>query len=133
MAEKKAAAEAIVLMIDDDEFIAGLYAHKLTKDGFKVVLAQNGPAGIEAARKLMPDVILLDVIMPEMNGFEVLHRLKKDEKTSRIPVIMLTSLGQQFDVERGLEEGAIAYFVKTKTVPEETTAAVRKAIAGSRA
>lgn len=125
--EKKAPAQE-VLIIDDDQFMAGLFVYHLKKAGLKVILAPDGRIGLKIARDEKPDAILLDVIMPEMNGFEVLHKLKHDEETKDIPVIMLTSLHQKEDVERSISEGAAGYLTKTSTVPEQTADAVRKAI-----
>lgn len=127
--QQKREKQGLILMIDDDEFIAGLYAHTLTSEGFEVVLAPDGLAGLRLAKELRPDVILLDVVMPELTGFEVLARLKDSAITKDIPVIMLTSLSQDFDLQRGMQTGAFGYLVKTRTIPEETLAEVRKAMA----
>lgn len=108
-----------ILIVDDDRFIAGIYGAKLESEGFAVVMATNGIDGIEAAKKERPDLILLDVLMPKMDGFEALDRLKKDAQTKRIPVMMLTSMGQKEDVDRGLAAGAADYLFKTKTLPTE--------------
>ncbi len=76
----------------------------------------------------MPDLILLDVLMPKMDGFEVLKRLKAEAATKPIPVIMLTNLGQKEDIEKGLEEGAIDYLIKAHFVPAEAVAKIKKVL-----
>ncbi len=127
--DKPKKLEYLALIVDDDEFMASIFVHTLVREGFRVHRAPNGRTGLAAARQEKPDIILLDVVMPDMTGFAVLHELKSDGATKNIPVIMLTSLGQQFDIERGKKEGAFDYLVKTKTVPEAVVDAVRKALA----
>lgn len=115
-----------ILIIDDDAFISGMYATRLMNDGFVVVTAIDGVAGIQAAAKEMPDVILCDVLMPKLDGFETLKKLKEDPALKSIPVMMLTSLGQKEDVARGLEMGAADYLVKTNTLPIDASDKIKK-------
>jgi len=117
-----------VLIVDDDAFLSGIYATKLELDGFSVVTARDGEEGLKAAFKEKPDLILCDVLMPKLDGFEVLKRLKADAQTKDIPVIMLTNLGQKEDVEKGLEEGATDYLIKAHFVPAEAVAKIRKVL-----
>ena len=117
-----------ILIIDDDSFMAGMYATRFTADGFETVTATDGILGIEKARKEMPDVILLDVLMPKMDGFETLARLKADPTLAPIPVLMLTSMGQKEDVERGLNGGATDYMVKTNTLPVDASEKIKKVL-----
>jgi DNA-binding response OmpR family regulator len=108
--------------------LSGIYATKLELDGFSVVTARDGEEGLKAAFKEKPDLILCDVLMPKLDGFEVLKRLKADAQTKDIPVIMLTNLGQKEDVEKGLEEGATDYLIKAHFVPAEAVAKIRKVL-----
>jgi len=117
-----------VLIVDDDAFLSGIYATKLELDGFAVVSARDGDEGLKAALKEIPDLILLDVLMPKLDGFEVLKRLKAEETTKHIPVIMLTNLGQKEDVEKGLQEGAADYLIKAHFVPAEAVAKIKKVL-----
>ncbi|MEK9152915.1 MAG: response regulator [Patescibacteria group bacterium] len=117
-----------VLIVDDDAFLAGIYATKLEIDGFQVASARDGEEGLKAAAKELPDLILLDVLMPKLDGFEVLKRLKADPATKGIPVIMLTNLGQKEDVEKGLSEGAEDYLIKAHFVPSEAVAKIKKVL-----
>ena len=117
-----------VLIVDDDAFLSGIYATKLELDGFAVVSARDGDEGLKAALKEIPDLILLDVLMPKLDGFEVLKRLKAEETTKNIPVIMLTNLGQKEDVEKGLQEGAADYLIKAHFVPAEAVAKIKKVL-----
>ncbi len=117
-----------VLIVDDDAFLSGIYATKLELEGFAVLTARDGDEGLKLALKEVPDLILLDVLMPKMDGFEVLKRLKAEAATKPIPVIMLTNLGQKEDIEKGLEEGAIDYLIKAHFVPAEAVAKIKKVL-----
>lgn len=128
MSEQQPASKAKVLIVDDDAFLSGIYATKLELEGFGVVTARDGDEGLKAAGKEQPDLILLDVLMPKLDGFEVLKRLKEDDETKDIPVIMLTNLGQKEDVEKGLAEGAVDYLIKAHFVPAEAVAKIKKVL-----
>lgn len=124
-----AAAPAVkVLIIDDDPFLSGMYATRLVNDGFTVISAMDGMAGIEKAAAEKPDVILLDVLMPKMNGFETLQMLKRSPTLSRIPVLMLTSMGQREDIEQGLQAGAADYLLKAQTLPIDASEKIKKVL-----
>ena len=101
-----------VLIVDDDPIIIEVLSVRLKMTGFEVLSAANGKEGLEKANREHPDLIILDVIMPEMNGFETCRHLKEDPKTKDIPVIMLTSLSKEKDLEKGLEKGADCFITK---------------------
>jgi DNA-binding response OmpR family regulator len=124
MAEKKVK----VLIVDDDAFLTGIYATKLELEGFEVITARDGEEGIKAAMREKPALILLDVLMPKVDGFESLKRLKDDPETKSIPVIMLTNLGQKEDVEKGLQDGAVDYLIKAHFVPSEAVEKIKKVL-----
>ncbi len=117
-----------ILLVEDDTFLAGMYVTKLELENFEVVLADNGEKGLDQARATNPDIILLDVILPKMSGFDVLKNLKDDEKTKDIPVIMLTNLGQPEDVQKGLDLGAKDYLVKAHFMPAEVVQKVKEIV-----
>jgi CheY-like chemotaxis protein len=117
-----------ILLVEDDSFLASVYATKFELEGFSVFHAADGEAGLQIAEKLQPDIVLLDILMPKMDGFEALHRLKLDPKLVKIPVIMLTNLGQKEDVERCLKEGAVDYLIKAHFVPGEAVKKVKKVL-----
>lgn len=116
--------DAHVLHIEDDAFLADIYARALEHSGFKVSHATNGETGLKDALKKKPSLVLLDVVLPRIDGFTVLERMKADIALRDIPVVMLTTLGQKQDVERGMNLGAAAYFVKGHTHPEEVIAKI---------
>lgn len=104
--------EATILVVDDEMDILNLLDYNLKKGGFKVLLAKDGPEAIEAAKAKKPDLILLDIMLPNMEGTEVLKRLKLDEASRMIPVIMLTAKGEEIDKIVGFELGAEDYITK---------------------
>jgi len=118
-----------VLVIDDDRFLAQIYILTLKKVGYEVLLMENGTDGLEAAKKEKPDAIILDILMPGIDGFQVLRELKKSEKTKDIPVIMLTSLSQKEDEEMGMRGGAQAFLTKSTTLPDDVVKQLKKLLA----
>jgi DNA-binding response OmpR family regulator len=101
-----------VLVVEDEKHIRDILAYNLKLDGFEVYLAEDGPAGLKLARKHKFEVILLDWMMPEMNGLEVLSELKHDRKTEHIPVFMLTAKGAIGDIDSAFDIGADGYITK---------------------
>jgi DNA-binding response OmpR family regulator len=101
-----------VLLAEDDRFLRRAAAARLRQQGFTVLVAVDGEEALRVARAERPDVVLLDLIMPKLQGFEVLKALKGDPATSPIPVIVLSNLGQERDVRQAMELGAVAYFIK---------------------
>ena len=111
-----------ILIIDDEKDFIDTLAERLAAKGFKIIEAFNGKDGLEKAHTEKPDMILLDIIMPEMNGYDVCRKLKLDESYKNIPIIMLTAKFQPNDVDFGKEMGADAYLTK----PLELTALSHK-------
>lgn len=117
-----------ILLIEDDAFLASIYRTKFEQQGYKVMLADNGEDGLVDAKRKKPDLILLDLLLPRVDGFTVLSELKRDRATANIPVILLTNLGQKEDVEKGLALGAVDYLIKAHFKPSETVAAVKRVL-----
>jgi len=115
-----------ILIIEDDKFLRELISQKLVKEGYEISEAVDGEKGIEAVIKEKPDLVLLDLILPGINGFEVLARIKSDPKVSQIPVIILSNLGQKDDIERALKMGATDYLIKAHFTPPEIVEKVNK-------
>lgn len=103
---------AVVLIIDDSPTELHLFQSMLEKAGFETLVADSGEEGLRQARAARPDCILMDVVMPGMNGFQATRRLTKDPMTSSIPVIMITSKDQETDKIWGMRQGAVEYLVK---------------------
>lgn len=101
-----------ILVIEDDKFLIKAYNIKFAKVGFDVVTAMDGVSGLELAKSEMPKLILLDLMLPKIDGFEFLKRMSQDEKIKNIPVIVLSNLGQQSDKDKALSLGAKEYLIK---------------------
>jgi len=108
-----------VLVVEDDKFLRELINRKLQSEGFETVLAIDGETGLDLAEKERPDVVLLDLILPGIDGFEVLAKIKENEKIKEIPVIILSNLGQKDDIDKGMGLGAADYLVKAHFTPSE--------------
>lgn len=108
-----------ILIVEDDEFLVQMYATKLELQDFEVTTAGDGKQALKAIQKSSPDLILLDLNLPVMDGFQVLEVIKKDEKTKNIPVLVLTNFGQKEHVDRCLALGAADYLIKAHFVPSE--------------
>lgn len=117
-----------ILFIEDESVLQKTLGELLTQEGYEVVSALDGELGLNLAKKEKPDIILLDLILPKLNGFEVLERLKKDEETKEIPVIVLTNLEDIEDIDRVISLGATTYLVKTQYEMEEVLEKIKKAL-----
>ena len=118
-----------VLIVDDDAFLLDMYSIKFKESGFSVEIAQNGEEAVEKVKELNPDVILLDIVMPKLDGFEVLRAFKKDKIAENALIIILTNLGQKEDIEKGLALGAADYIIKAHFTPSEVVAKVKSLLA----
>jgi CheY-like chemotaxis protein len=121
---------AKILLAEDDRLLGKAASAALRRHGFEVVVAGDGEEALEQARKSPFDLILLDVIMPRLQGFEVLTQLKADPATRSIPVVMLSNLAQPSDVDEALGAGAIAYWIKAELRGDQLAAKVSAALAG---
>ncbi|MDD2758436.1 MAG: response regulator [Patescibacteria group bacterium] len=124
--KKSTGGKASILLIESDAFLAGIYEKNLVMEDYAVAVASSGESGLKTAQKKLPDLILLSVLLPGMNGWEVLAGLKKGEKTRDIPVVMLTKLGTKEDVEKGRALGASAYIIKAHFQPSEVVDKIKK-------
>jgi DNA-binding response OmpR family regulator len=115
-----------ILIVEDEAMIADMYKLKMEETGFEVLLTDKGSEAINLAVKNKPNLILLDVIMPEIDGFAVLQELKLNEKSKSIPVFMLTNLGQESDIKKGKELGAHDYFIKSQHTPTQIIEKIKK-------
>lgn len=108
-----------ILIIEDDKFLRDLITQKLQREGFATADAVDGEEGLKMARENKPDLILLDLILPGIDGFEILKRVKNDRTTAQIPVIVLSNLGQKEDMDRAVSLGAEDFMVKAHFTPGE--------------
>lgn len=118
----------VVLLVDDDLTLREMYDERLKAEGFDIIQATNGEEALAKAKESKPNVILLDIMMPKVNGFDVLKQLKADDELKAIPVIILTALIQDVDRLQGQKLGAADYIVKSETMPGEVIAKIKKAL-----
>jgi len=115
-----------ILIIEDDFFVRDLYDRELTREGFAVSSAEDGPKGLLKAVEEKPDLVLLDIMLPKMSGLDVLKTLKEKEETKNVPVVLLTNLGQDSVIREGFSLGAIGYLIKAAYTPTQIIEEVKK-------
>jgi twitching motility two-component system response regulator PilH len=120
---------ALILIIDDSPTELHLFKNMLEKNGFRTLIADSGEEGIRQAQSQKPDCILMDVVMPGMNGFQATRKLTRDPSTSDIPVIMITTKDQETDKIWGMRQGAVEYLVKP-VAENELVAKINAVVAG---
>lgn len=117
-----------ILIVEDDRYISKMYQLKLSLEGYEVQVAENGREGVDKVKEMMPDVILLDILMPELDGFEVLKIVKSDAATKSIPVLIMSNLGQEDHIEKGMKMGAAGYIVKSQYTPSKVVEKIKETI-----
>lgn len=122
---------AKVLIVDDDPYISEMYLIKFREANFEAETASNGRATLERVQTFRPDIVLLDIIMPIYDGFEVLKKMKESGDLLKTKVIVLSNLGQREDIEKGLALGAADYIIKAHFTPTEVVEKVRSVLAKS--
>jgi CheY-like chemotaxis protein len=118
-----------VLVVEDTELLRRIYTDKLSQEGYKVFQAADGLECLNVVRTQALDLILLDLVMPRMSGLEALEALKRDPRTKKIPVIILSNLGQDTDIQRGLDLGAVDYLIKNSAKPADVSAKIQATLA----
>lgn len=123
---------AKVLIVEDDRYISKMYQLKLSLDGMEVQVADNGRIGVEKLKEFTPDIILLDILMPELDGYEVLKIVKGDPETKDIPVLILSNLGQEDHIQKGMQLGAVGYIIKSQYTPSRVVEKIKEVLAGGK-
>lgn len=118
-----------ILIVDDDPFIVDMYALKFKERGFDVEVGRDGKAGLAKVKEIQPDILLLDIVMPGMDGFEVLKTLKEKAAGPLPKIVFLTNFGQKDDIERGLQLGADDYIIKAHYTPTEVVEKIEQILA----
>ncbi|HSX01848.1 MAG TPA: response regulator [Candidatus Saccharimonadia bacterium] len=119
-----------ILIAEDDALMSRLYQKIFGFEGYTVEMAADGQEALDKARTVKPTLILLDVMMPKLNGLEALDKLKADPETKAVPVVMLTNLAGQQDAETALAKGAVKYIIKSEHEPKEVADMVKEILAG---
>ncbi|MFA6604119.1 MAG: response regulator [Patescibacteria group bacterium] len=127
------ARQTRILIVEDESALMDIYAMVLSQTGYEVIKASDGVAGLEAAIHESPDLVLLDLALPLKDGFEVLRDLRRNPRTAVTPVIILSNLGQDYEVKTGLNLGANKFLIKTQVGPEMLSEEVAKVLAKARA
>lgn len=124
-----------VLIVDDDEFLLDMYSKKFNESGFSVDVAGNGEEALKKIKEVSPDIVLLDVVMPKMDGYDFLRNFKKTKESVDHPpiILVLTNLGQKEDLDRGMKLGATDYIVKAHFTPSEVVKRVETLLAKKKA
>jgi len=115
-----------ILLLEDDPFLVEIYSAKLKEAGFSVRVAIDGDEGLKKMRESLPDILLLDIVLPSLNGWEILRDIKKDSKLNSVKVVILSNLGEKDEVEKGLKLGAMKYLVKAHFTPSEVVEEIKK-------
>ncbi len=118
-----------ILIVEDDPFLSEMYAIKLTQEKFEVEFASDGKEALAKAKETLPDLVLLDIVLPKLDGFEVLARMKKEPVLAKTKIIALTNLGQKEEIEKGLALGADDYIIKAHFTPTEVINKVKQILA----
>lgn len=117
-----------ILLIEDDTFLSEMYQLKFKAEGFDAVVANDGLLGLEMVKKYKPDIIILDIVLPKMDGWSFLAKLRADFTQPTPPVILLTNLGQSNDVKRGMSMGVVDYLIKAHFTPNEVVHRIKQVL-----
>ena len=115
-----------ILLVEDDPFLIEIYTTKLKEAGYEVDTAEDGETALRKIKESIPDLLLLDVVLPNFNGWEILRKIKADSKTKGIKVVVLSNLGEKQEIEKGVKLGATKYLVKAHYTPSEVVTEVKK-------
>jgi CheY-like chemotaxis protein len=117
-----------ILLVEDEKIMINLLEKKLTQEGYDVRVAVNGEEGLKAMREEKPDIVLLDIIMPKLGGFEVMEEMGKDPVLKEIPIVIISNSGQPVELDKAKELGARDWLIKTEFDPQEVVEKVEKQI-----
>ena len=117
-----------ILLVEDEEIMISLLQRKLKNEGYEVDVAQDGEEGLEKIKETKPDLILLDIMMPKMGGFEMMEKMRDDPDLKKIPVVIISNSGQPVELDRARELGAKDWLIKTEFDPKEVIDKVKKQI-----
>ncbi len=117
-----------ILLVEDDPFLINIYVKKLKGAGFEVKVVKDGKQALSALGKEIPDLLILDLVLPEMTGWRVLREVKKDLKFKDLKIVIFSNLGQKEQVEQGLKLGAVKYLIKAHYKPSEVVEEIKKII-----
>jgi len=115
-----------ILLVEDDPFLIDIYTTKLKESGFSVEVANDGEAALRKARENKPDLVILDIVLPQIDGWEILRKIKSEPEFKNLKVIILSNLGQKEEVEKGIKLGAAKYLIKAHYTPSQVIKEIKK-------
>ena len=115
-----------ILLVEDDPFLIDIYSTKLKESGFSVEVASDGESALHKVKEKEPDLVILDIVLPQLDGWEILRQIKSDPKLKNIKIIILSNLGQKEEVERGVELGAVKYLIKAHYTPSQVVEEIKE-------
>jgi len=115
-----------ILLVEDDPFLVDIYSQKLKKAGFEVGVVTDGSKVLGAIKEQNPELLMLDIVLPEMDGWEILEELGRTPQFSKLKVMVFSNLGQKAEVEKGMKLGAVKYLIKADYTPSEVVEEVKK-------
>ena len=115
-----------ILIIEDERLLLDMYESYFEKAGYEVFTAKNGRLGVEIAKTEKPDLIVTDIVMPDMDGYDVIQKIRGDITTKKIPILVFSNLGQKEEIKKGIELGADDYVIKTDLTPAELLAKIEE-------
>jgi len=116
----------VILLAEDDSLLANMYKTKFTKEGFQVLMAEDGETALKIALEQKVDFIVLDIMMPKLSGIDMLKRLRQDPKGARIPVVVLSNLAQQKEAQEAIQLGVKEFLIKANLTPSQVAAKVKQ-------
>ena len=119
-----------ILIVEDEPLLSNLLKQRLEKEGYVVVQAQDGQEALEKLKEQMPNLVLLDIILPKMSGFEFLEKVREGPQLEGVPIIIISNLGQESDIQKGQSLGAVGYFVKAHISIEDLVGQIKQFLEG---
>ena len=117
-----------ILLVEDDPFLIDIYTTKLKEAGFTVKVVEEGEAVLPALKESLPDVLVLDIVLPHVDGWEILRMIQKEKTLKKLKIVVLSNLGQKSEVAKGLKLGAMKYLIKAHHTPSEVVEEIKKVI-----
>jgi DNA-binding response OmpR family regulator len=115
-----------IILVEDDPFLLDIYITKFKEAGFNIEVIKEGQKVLETLKKKLPDLLILDIVLPDVDGLEVLKEIRSQDAFKNLPIIILSNLGQKQEVKKGLEMGATKYFIKANYKPSELVEEIKK-------
>jgi DNA-binding response OmpR family regulator len=114
-----------ILLVEDDPFLIDIYSLKFKEAGFEVAVVEDGTAVFNKAKELKPDLVILDLVLPHIDGWGILKQLKDSSETAPIPVVVFSNLSQKSDIDKALQMGALKYMIKSQYTPSEVAEQIK--------